>query len=285
MNSRNKIPNYTLAEQAKKGVLIAALRNAEVYQKHSVSKPHRDDHIIVLITSSGKFELNIDFEIIKLTKPSILLIFPEQVHNIIKIEKAEGWLMNIEPSVIYPEIANMLYEYLDKPAALGKEPAVTKQLFSLLQTVEALSGESPNIFIEKTIHLTVNAVLSLMISSVLPNDKALAKNNRAAIIYKQFKALLEQHFKTWKQPSQYASEISITTTHLNDTVKEQTGLTVTAHIQNRSILEARRLLFFTDNSVSEISYETGYNDPVYFGKLFKSLTGLTPLSFRKKFRE
>ncbi len=160
------------------------------------------------------------------------------------------------------------------------------QLFALLRTATALSGEIPTVFTEKTIHLTINAALSLVLSSVLPKNKEpAAKTSRGTVIYAQFKLLLEQQFKTWKQASQYAAAMSITTTHLNDIIKEKTGLTVTAHIQNRSILEAKRLLFFTDSPVSETGYETGYEDPVYFGKLFKQITGLTPSAFRKKFRE
>lgn len=50
-------------------------------------------------------------------------------------------------------------------------------------------------------------------------------------------------------------------------------------------MEAKRLLYFTDNTVKEIAYEVGYDEPVYFGKLFKKITKLTPLEFRKKFRD
>lgn len=285
MNATNKIPGYTLTDQAKRGVLIADLQDHATYQQHAVSSPHRDDHFTILIVSSGSFGINLDFESIHLTNPSFLLIFPEQVHHIGKLKKIQGWVINITPSAIYPEILTLISEYLTRPILLEKTAVLTTQLYALLQTATILSRESFNVLIEKTISLTINAALSLVISAVLPESQASAPKNRGAVIYKEFKALLEQHFKTWKQASQYASALSITATHLNDTIKEQTGLTVTAHIQQRSILEAKRLLSFTDNSVSEISYETGYNDPVYFGKLFKNLSGLTPLAFRRKFRD
>jgi AraC family transcriptional activator of pobA len=285
LKSKTHIPNYTLTDLAKKGVLMINMRDYAAYPSHAVSRPHRDDHFTILVLSSGKFELNIDFETVKLAKPSFLLISPEQVHDIGKIEKIQGWLINIEPSVIYPEIVERFYEYPTKPILLETASALTPQLFSLLQTAEALSGQDSNLLIEKTIKLIINAALSLVIASVLPDNGESVKRSRGTLIYKQFRALLERHFKTWKQASRYASEVSITPTHLNDTVKEQTGLTVTEHIQNRSVLEAKRLLFFTDMSVSETCYQTGYNDPVHFGKLFRKVTGLTPLAFRKKFRE
>ena len=97
--------------------------------------------------------------------------------------------------------------------------------------------------------------------------------------------LTKEHFKIWKQPAQYAAALSISTAHLNDTVKSLTGSPVSVHIQEASIMEAKRLLYFTANSVKEIAYEVGYEEPVYFGKLFKKVTNLTPLEFRKKFRD
>jgi AraC family transcriptional regulator, transcriptional activator of pobA len=83
----------------------------------------------------------------------------------------------------------------------------------------------------------------------------------------------------------YASALSITVSHLNDTIKELTNFPVSIHIQNASILEAKRLLYFSDNSIKEIGYEIGYDDAVYFGKLFKKITSLTPLQFRQQFRD
>ena len=67
-------------------------------------------------------------------------------------------------------------------------------------------------------------------------------------------------------------------------MKALTGFPVSVHIQQASILEAKRLLYFTDKSVKEVSYEVGYDEPVYFGKLFKKVTNLTPLQFRQQFR-
>ena len=79
--------------------------------------------------------------------------------------------------------------------------------------------------------------------------------------------------------------MNISTTHLGDTIKTMTGKSVTAHIQEMSLLEAKRYLYKTDLSIKEISFLVGYEDPVHFGKLFKKLCTVTPLEFRKQIRE
>ncbi len=58
--------------------------------------------------------------------------------------------------------------------------------------------------------------------------------------------------------------------------KAATGSTLIAHVQNLRVEEAKRLLETAQISVDEISAEVGYEDPAFFRRLFKRLTGLTP---------
>jgi len=53
-------------------------------------------------------------------------------------------------------------------------------------------------------------------------------------------------------------------------------------IQNRIMLEARRLLTYTDKAVSEIAYEIGYDDLQSFSRFFKSREGLSPKDFKEQ---
>ena len=53
-------------------------------------------------------------------------------------------------------------------------------------------------------------------------------------------------------------------------------------INNRIILEAKRLLVYTNRSTIEIAAELGYNDSSHFSKFFKKHTGKSPTAFRKE---
>ncbi|WP_228377142.1 helix-turn-helix domain-containing protein [Chryseobacterium sp. FH2] len=64
--------------------------------------------------------------------------------------------------------------------------------------------------------------------------------------------------------------------------KNTTGLSVSQHIQNRIVLEAKRLLYHTDKSVKEISFELGYDDYPYFSRFFTKAAGMSALKFRSK---
>ncbi|WP_258539462.1 helix-turn-helix domain-containing protein [Chitinophaga oryzae] len=65
-------------------------------------------------------------------------------------------------------------------------------------------------------------------------------------------------------------------------VKATTGQSVSWHIQQRVILEAKRLLRHSTKSVKEIAAELGYDDYPYFSRLFTKITGMSALAFRNK---
>ncbi len=56
-------------------------------------------------------------------------------------------------------------------------------------------------------------------------------------------------------------------------------------IIDRLILEAKRLLIYSDLNNKEVAYELNYEDPSYFARIFRRKTGLTPSAFRKQTRE
>lgn len=62
-----------------------------------------------------------------------------------------------------------------------------------------------------------------------------------------------------------------------------TGFSPIAYVQHLRIEEAKRRLESTRVSIDEISWNVGYEDPVFFRRLFKRITGLTPGAYRRKF--
>lgn len=130
-----------------------------------------------------------------------------------------------------------------------------------------------------------NTLIGLLTSLYLEGATPVDKLSRSEIITKAFKSALQRDFVSIKQPSAYALTLNISTSYLNECVKDTTGQPVSYHIQQRIILEAKRLLYHSDQSVKEIADTLGFEDYAYFSRLFSKATGMSALSFRNKNRD
>jgi transcriptional regulator GlxA family with amidase domain len=63
-----------------------------------------------------------------------------------------------------------------------------------------------------------------------------------------------------------------------------TGYAPIAYVQNLRVEEAKRLLEQTATPVDDVSWQVGYEDPAFFRRLFKRVTGITPSAYRRKFQ-
>jgi AraC family transcriptional activator of pobA len=78
-----------------------------------------------------------------------------------------------------------------------------------------------------------------------------------------------------------AKLLHVNSNYLNSIIKSLTGKTASAHIQDKIILEAKSFLINTDLQVATIADKLGFENPPYFNRFFKKISGLTPIEYRK----
>lgn len=69
--------------------------------------------------------------------------------------------------------------------------------------------------------------------------------------------------------------------HLSRTFKKITGFSFIEYLNGIRIKEAQTLLRKDDMHISEIAEKVGYNSTTHFGRIFKSITGTSPLLYKK----
>lgn len=133
------------------------------------------------------------------------------------------------------------------------------------------------------VNLIVHEALKLQPGEPANHSSASARITSLFIelLEKQFPVDSLAHSLKLRTANDYAEQLSIHPNHLNRAVKEVTGKTITEHISERVVREARALLLHTDWSVAEIAYSLGFENPPYFNNFFKKQTDLTPNSVRK----
>ena len=79
------------------------------------------------------------------------------------------------------------------------------------------------------------------------------------IIVKQFKNQVEDNFKKLHRVNEYAEKMHISSSHLNDVIKQHLGTTAKEYLLKRILLEAKKLAYFTDLSLKEITFDLGFD--------------------------
>ena len=105
------------------------------------------------------------------------------------------------------------------------------------------------------------------------------------LLLQKYHAAIEIHFRESYQVAHYAAMLHVSAGHLSEVVKARSGKPAIAHIHARVILEARRMLFHSEQSLKEIAFDLGFSDASYFSRFFKRETGMTPVEYRTGIRE
>jgi len=260
--------------------LIADERNAGVYQFH------KHDFYAIFYMEKGRMLQKLDDEIYQLREGDIFVTCPGQVHeNDFEDapEKIEGGAILFTSKFINQlkernEISELTFldNIFSNPHIHLPAPEFEKYLCIVRVLFMEIKSTSINWAIVKSLF----SALLISIQQAIDNSIVNITSNRNMEVYKRFKHFLELHYKENRTLGFYADLLHISERHLNRLLKETTSKTAVDMIRGRSILEARRLLNFTDLNISEIAHALGYLDHSNFTKLFKKEMGQTPQAYR-----
>ncbi len=279
-----EIPVNILPEGSFQGIMFLRKLFDGAPEFDSVKRPHRDGGFTFIVQEAGKTFIEIDFETYCIAAPAVIFIHPEQVHRLVSFESAtvSTWIIALE---------NINEEYLtvlNKMAPVNPLAVSPNDMDLMRHNADLcvkLISRNYERFHSKILKDLCNALMGLILSQYLSADEPLKTQSRYFIITHAFKNELERHFKTRKSPKEYAGLLNISTSYLNECVKAITGLSVSTQIQQRVILEAKRLLYHSNRSVKEIASDLGYEDFSYFTRIFVRMAGMTPVVFRNKNRD
>ena len=101
-------------------------------------------------------------------------------------------------------------------------------------------------------------------------------------LHERFAERLEADFRRHHDAAHYADALAVPAAALSRALSHVTGRATKELVTDRVMLEAARLLRFTDLTVQEIGHRTGFRDPLYFSRAFKRHQGESPLAYRAR---
>lgn len=249
--------------------------------------PHRHNYYTVIwsFTATGKHI--IDFKEYPILPHQVFFVSPDQVHQIISDPQPTGYVILFTPEFLEKNsiredfIANLkLFQKSDEtpPLPLTERMKDTLRVFAD-QMFSAFHSENDLRF------ETIGAYLKLFLIECNNHCSLYPTNNTQQIevgktIVKNFKEIVEKHFTEWHQVKDYAEALYVSPNYLNEVIKSSLNISAKEYIQNRLVLEAKRMVLFTDKSSKEIGYNLGFDDPSHFSKFFKNNTRQSIMEFK-----
>ena len=286
MSENTSIPLHSLTDRTNLGLEIHRVDRAST-AKASLFGIHRDDHHIFLFQQEGNGKMMVDFREINFEDCVAFCVLPGQVHRMMAAENSSGWLLATDLSLLDDTYRSVFEEYGMHASPVPVNPQRAEMLHKSLLLLQEMVDYQQGAPFQTQMLRSLTQVCTGTFASIFYEQKKedFTKDSRPVKISNKFKSLVVKNYKSMKSPAEYAGLLNITSSYLNEVVKNITGFSATYWIQYEVILEAKRLLCYTDLTVKEISFELGYDDPAYFSRLYHKVTAGTPLTFRKQYRK
>jgi len=247
--------------------------------------PHRKDYYLFVLVRQGKSRHWVDSIPYTLKADTFYFTVPQQVHLKEEMLPMQGLALRFTDEFLQLEENRGLRELplLQNPAG-GHELSLSAADLAFVQdalckmlTEYRGSGSWKNAMLAAQLR-----VLVIYLSRLYTEQFGTAA---AGGLLREFQGLVEQYFREEHEVADYAVRLHLSPGHLNERVKGQSGKTAIHHIHSRIVVEAKRQLLYSDVSVKELAGELGFEDPAYFNRWFKRLTGETPVQYRSTIRE
>lgn len=252
---------------------------------HFIEKLHRHNFYLLVLFTNGTGTHTIDFDSFKITKGSMFLMQPGQIHSWQLSSDIDGFIVFCSKEIFNLHFESKKIEQYPFFQSFENNPEIflfekdIKKLSSYFKMMIEESSSKNNYKKDKLLNLL--DIILIDISRIYTSEK-----NQEKPVYnyklKQFDLFLEAYYETEKSPSFYADKMAITLKHLNRITKTILNKTVTELITQRVILESKRLLVERNLSLIEIADELGFSSANYFVKLFKKQEGITSKEFLKQ---
>ena len=220
---------------------------------------------------------------------------PREMHNTLAIEQSlmqmitEGdvgalyeWLSRA-PSVRGGIIANDALRQLKNTFIVTSTLASRAAIKGGMDAEDALTLSDD--YIKKCELLTTyEAIINLQYHMVLDYTKRVERiriGKNPSRLLMQVTNYAQHNLSKPMDISALADSMFISRTHLAAKFKKETGITLTDFILKGKIEEAKRLLCYSDKSLSLIAEYLGFSSQSHFSRVFKNYAGSTPGEYRK----
>ena len=246
--------------------------------------PQRLDFDMVIRIDQGNAVHTVDFTDHQLSPGDVLWVRAGQMHQWGRIADIDGPSVLFNPHAIDDRTSELVRSagttipnHWSAAALAGSPVAEVWALLLACGQQAIVDGRAP----------LRDAVLGHAVGALL-TELALVRPAEATVgptatheAYVWFRDEIDRRFSEWHQVTHYADRLGYSPRTLNRVARAHTGRSAKQLIDERVVLEAKRLLSHGDAPVAAIAQQLGFDDPSNFSAYFRARAGVTPGAFRK----
>lgn len=289
--ANTSIPVYSGAEDfmidTPDDLYVACFEQANIRQL----SPHRRTFYQVIFFREGYGKQFVDFHEYTFNGPSLILLSPNQVHQMDINTDARGHILMLPERFFTvdsgPESAFFLkdvFDNIERFPFLRFSQSVAASLDATIRQIQrsfTAKGSMRKLILQSYVKIFLLQVYQLR--EELSNMPDISSHT-GRLQFRQFKTLIERHYKELHLPHYYAAQMHISLKQLNLLTRKYAFTSAGDLIKQRILLEAQRYLYHGALTVKEISHQLGFEDPAYFNRFFKKEMKVPPHQFGKTAR-
>lgn len=289
---KDEVSSYKIEENAHSGLELEIHYMPDFFSENGCGSmpPHIHEFYQIIWFRRGQGTHHVDFVDYPITDNTIFFIAPGQIHAFDGNADFEGVIILFNASFMVDEETsesiflkyNVFNAYDSLPYCKVSDEEATRlmRLVDEMGSEYSLTGEfAHKDYMKYLVRLFLIRAQRCGRRQEVPNLDVSSTANRTFV---RFRQLLEQNFHSVHTVQEYADMLNISSRTLTKYVGQSTYRSPLQMINDRIVLEAKRQLRHTSMSIKEIGYELGFEDPSYFVKFFKRLTGKMPGAFREQ---
>ena len=215
----------------------------------------------------------VDFNQYAIAPGTIFFISPGQIHSFDTKHDQEGYVLKICAELFDDFVS------LSCVTVQDKDSAALEMLIGAMQ--EELKKED-SLGHREALHALVKLFVIMVRRSYAEINPSAPNPHKVSYkAFLNFRKLIEENYCRLHTVKDYAALLNVSSKTLTLYVNECSKYSPLELINNRIILEAKRLLRYSVLSVKEIAFRLGFEDPSYFAKFFKRLVKQSPADYRE----
>lgn len=240
--------------------------------------PHKhNNYFEIIYLSQGSGFHYIDLNKYTITSPVMFFVRQEQVHYWELSTEPHGYVIIIKKSFIEKSLDNELKSLLAK---ITKQCCLQLTDIKTIEKLLHLLTEENNINDESEFQITEGLLKSLLAKVLQVSEPIINKAEVKSDLYQSFTDLLSEANGAKYKVAFYAEKLHTSPQNLNAACRKAVNQPAADVLSGFVLGEAKRLLLYTDNTISEIAFALKFTDPSHFVKYFKKFLASTPQSFR-----